>query len=86
MADDQGWGDLSYHGNKDISTPNLDALALDGAAFENFYVSPVCSPTRAALLTGRYHFRSGVYATSAGGERLNLDEHTIAEEFKQTGY
>ena len=86
MADDQGWGDLSYQGNKDISTPNLDALALDGAAFENFYVSPVCSPTRAALLTGRYHFRSGVYSTSAGGERLNLDEQTIAEVFKQNGY
>ena len=86
MADDQGWGDLSYHGNKDISTPNLDALALGGASFENFYVSPVCSPTRAALLTGRYHFRSGVYGTSAGGERLNLGEQTIAEVFKQNGY
>ena len=64
----------------------MDALALDGAAFENFYVSPVCSPTRAALLTGRYHFRSGIYSTSAGGERLNLDEQTIAEVFKQNGY
>lgn len=86
MADDQGWGDLSVHGNQDINTPNIDALAETGAAFENFYVSPVCSPTRAALLTGRYHFRTGVYGTSAGGERLNLDEQTIGEVFEEAGY
>jgi len=86
MADDQGWGDLSWHGNQDLNTPNLDALAAQGAAFENFYVSPVCSPTRAALLTGRYHFRTGVYGTSAGGERLNLGEETLGEVFQQAGY
>lgn len=86
MTDDQGWGDLSYHGNRDLQTPHIDAIARSGAVFENFYVSPVCSPTRAEFLTGRYHFRSGVYSTSAGGERLNLGETTIAEVFKSAGY
>jgi len=86
LTDDQGWGDLSYHGNRNIATPNIDNLAEQGIAFENFYVSPVCSPTRAELLTGRYHPRGGVYSTSAGGERLDLDETTIAEIFKNAGY
>ena len=86
MTDDQGWGDLSYQGNQDLETPNIDRIAKEGAVFKNFYVSPVCSPTRAEFLTGRYHFRSGVYSTSAGGERLNLGEKTIAEVFKQAGY
>ena len=86
MADDQGWGDLSLHGNLDLKTPNIDRIGLEGAQFENFYVSPVCSPTRAELLTGRYHFRSGVYSTSAGGERLNLDERILAQVFKKAGY
>jgi len=70
LADDQGWGDLSVHGNGNVRTPNLDALAREGASFTRFFVSPVCSPTRAELLTGRYHPRSGVYATSRGGQRL----------------
>ncbi|MBX2875744.1 MAG: arylsulfatase [Saprospiraceae bacterium] len=86
LADDQGWGDLSHSGNTDISTPNIDALAANGASFDRFYVNPVCSPTRAEFLTGRYHTRGGVYSTSAGGERLDLDETTIAEVFKQAGY
>lgn len=86
LADDQGWGDLSHSGNTDISTPNIDQLAAHGASFDRFFVNPVCSPTRAEFLTGRYHTRSGVYSTSAGGERLDLDETTIAEVFKQAGY
>ncbi len=86
LTDDQGWGDLSLHGNKNLSTPNLDRLAKEGAQFDRFYVCPVCSPTRAEFLTGRYHQRGGVYSTSAGGERLNLDEHTIADTFKAAGY
>ena len=86
LADDQGWGDLSYNGNTNLNTPNLDALAKDGVSFENFYVQPVCSPTRAELLTGRHFTRMGVYATSAGGERFNLDETTMAELFKMDGY
>src|SRR4249920_2171967 len=74
LADDQGWGDLSVNGNTNLATPRIDSLARDGAIFERFYVCPVCSPTRAEFLTGRYHPRLGVHSTSTGGERLNLDE------------
>ncbi len=69
-----------------LETPNIDRLARSGVTFDRFFVSPVCSPTRAELLTGRYHVRGGVYSTSAGGERLDLDETTIAEIFKSAGY
>src|SRR5262249_21338105 len=69
-----------------LNTPNVDSLARDGALFERFYVCPVCSPTRAEFLTGRYHPRGGVYDVSVGGERLNLDEKTIADAFKAAGY
>ena len=86
LTDDQGWGDLSLNGNTNLSTPNIDSLAKEGASFDRFYVCPVCSPTRAEFLTGRYHPRCGVYSTSAGGERINLDEVTIAESFKAAGY
>ncbi len=86
LSDDQGWGDLSVHGNTNLQTPNIDSLARDGALFERFFVCPVCSPTRAEFLTGRYHARSGVYSTSAGGERMNLDETTMAEMFRSAGY
>jgi arylsulfatase A-like enzyme len=86
LSDDQGWGDLSLNGNTNLSTPQIDSLARDGAQFERFYVCPVCSPTRAEFLTGRYHPRSGVSSTSTGGERMNLDEVTIADTFKAAGY
>jgi arylsulfatase A-like enzyme len=86
LSDDQGWGDLSVHGNKNLATPQIDSLAHDGALFERFFVCPVCSPTRAEFLTGRYHPRGGVWSTSTGGERLNLDERTIAEAFRAAGY
>ena len=86
LTDDQGWGDLSLNGNQNLSTPHIDRLAAEGAKFERFYVCPVCSPTRAEFLTGRYHARGGVYSTSAGGERLDLDEITIAQSFQAGGY
>jgi len=86
LSDDQGWGDLSVHGNSNLSTPSIDSLARDGAMFERFYVSPVCSPTRAELLTGRYHPRGGVFSTSTGGERLDLDERTLGDAFRAAGY
>ncbi len=86
LADDQGWGDLGISGNTNLRTPNIDALAKNGVSFDHFYVSPVCSPTRAELLTGRYFPRVGVYSTSAGGERLNLDETTMSQVFKEAGY
>ena len=86
LTDDQGWGDLSLNGNSVIKTPNIDSLAKNGAIFDRFYVHAVCSPTRASMLTGRYAVRGGVYSTSAGGERLDLDEGTFAEAFQQAGY
>lgn len=86
LTDDQGWGDLSVNGNTNLETPNIDSLAADGASFDRFYVCPVCSPTRAEFLTGRFHQRGGVYSTSAGGERLDLDEITIADLFQEAGY
>jgi arylsulfatase A-like enzyme len=86
LADDQGWGDLSLHGNPDLSTPNIDSLATEGAHLQNFYVCSVCSPTRAEFLTGRYHTRMGVYSTSAGGERFDVSEQTIAQVFREEGY
>ncbi|MFB3828262.1 MAG: arylsulfatase [Bryobacteraceae bacterium] len=86
LADDQGWGDISIHGNTNVSTPNIDSLARDGALFDRFFVCAVCAPTRAEFLTGRYHARCGVRGVSTGQERLNLDERTIAETFKAGGY
>ena len=86
LADDQGWGDLSLHGNTNLSTPNIDSLAHDGAMFEHYYVNSVCAPTRAEFLTGRYHARGGVRGVSTGQERLNADEHTIAQTFQAAGY
>jgi len=86
LTDDQGWGDLSAHGNKNLSTPNVDSLARDGATFENFYVCAVCAPTRAEFLTGRYHPRTGVSGVSRGEGRLNTGETTIANVFKSAGY
>lgn len=86
LSDDQGWGDLSINGNTNLSTPNIDKLAESGATFDRFFVCPVCSPSRAELLTGRYFARGGVYSTSGGGERLDLDETTLADVFKRAGY
>ncbi len=86
LSDDQAWGDLSVTGNKNLSTPNIDSLARDGAMFDRFFVCPVCSPTRAEFLTGRYHSRGGVRGVSEGLERLNLDERTIADTFTANGY
>ena len=86
LADDQGWGDLSIHGNRNLSTPNIDTLARDGALFDRFFVCRVCAPTRAEFLTGRYYPRTGVRGVSTGQERLNVDETTIAQTFKKAGY
>ena len=86
MTDDQGYGDLGIHGNKDIHTPNMDRLAHEGVRFENVYVSPVCSPTCASLLTGRYNYRTGVLTAHGGACILPPGEVTIAEVLKGAGY
>ena len=86
MADDQGYGDLSITGNATIVTPNIDRIGREGAQFDRFYVSPVCSPTRAELLTGLFHPRLGVHGTSAGAERMSAVVPTLADIFHQAGY
>ena len=86
MTDDQGWGDVTAHGNDQLKTPNMDLLARQGAWFDRFYVSPVCAPTRASLMTGRYHPRTGVHGVTRGEENMRLEEVTIADVFKTAGY
>jgi arylsulfatase A-like enzyme len=86
MTDDQGWGDLSAHGNTQLQTPQVDSLARDGVSMQNFYACAVCAPTRAELLTGRYHRRSGVLGVQCGLERMRADERTMADELKSSGY
>ncbi|MGB1925881.1 MAG: arylsulfatase, partial [Rubripirellula sp.] len=86
LTDDQGWGDLSINGNRNLATPNIDSLATDGAVIESFYVCQVCAPTRAEFLTGRYYPRTGVSGVTAGQERLNLNEFTVADYFQAAGY
>lgn len=86
LADDQGWGDVSFNGNTNVATPNIDGLARSGAVFDRFFVCPVCSPTRAEFLTGRYHPRGGVRGVSTGQERLDPGVKTIADTFKAAGY
>ena len=86
MSDDQGYGDLSCHGNPDLRTPNLDRLAEQGVEFTRFYVSPVCAPTRASLLTGRYNIRCGVHGVTGGRETMATDETTVAEALRDAGY
>lgn len=86
LADDAGWGDYSINGNTNVKTPNIDSIGRAGAALDRFFVCPLCAPTRAEFLTGRYHPRGGVRGVSTGLERLNVDEKTIADAFKAAGY
>lgn len=86
LADDAGWGDYSFSGNTQVATPHIDSIAQGGVSLGRFYVCPVCSPTRAEFLTGRYHPRTGVKGVSTGQERLDLDEKTIADAFHAAGY
>ncbi|MCI0637583.1 MAG: arylsulfatase [Gemmataceae bacterium] len=86
IADDMGHGDLGFHGNPKIKTPNLDKLAKESVRMKNFYVSPVCSPTRSSLLTGRYNYRTGVVDTFVGRSLMYPDEITLAELLLGAGY
>ena len=86
LTDDQGWGDLSLHGNPDLRTPRLDALARSGSRLDRFYVSPVCAPTRAAFLTGRDSLRGGVFGVTRGQETLRAEETTLGEILRDAGY
>ncbi len=86
LTDDQGWWDVGMRGNKDIETPVMDRLASEGVDFTRFYAAPVCAPTRAGLMTGRYCFRTGLYNTRFGGDTLGINEVTIAQMLKKAGY
>jgi arylsulfatase A-like enzyme len=86
LTDDQGYGDLSCHGNPVLKTPNLDRLHDEAVRFTNFHVSPTCSPTRSALSTGRHEFRNGVTHTIYERERLTLNATTIAQVLQAAGY
>ncbi len=86
LTDDQGYGDFSLHGNPHLKTPNLDKLALGGVRFERFYVNSFCSPTRAALLTGRYPLRCGVWGVTHNKEAMRPEEVTLAEALRTAGY
>jgi len=88
LVDDMGFSDAGFNGGRDFHTPNMDALAKRGAVLDDFYVQPVCSPTRAALLTGRYPTHTGIYAivhpTAKFG--LPLNERTLADALREAGY
>lgn len=86
MTDDQGYGDLSCHGNPDIRTPNLDTLHGESVRFTDFHVDPTCAPTRSALVTGRYSLSTAVWHTIAGRSFLHPEEVTIANVMKSGGY
>mgnify|MGYP001105510992 CR=1 FL=1 len=86
MTDDQGYGDFGVMGNPVIRTPNLDAMAYRSAAMTTFYVSPVCAPTRASLMTGRYNYRTRVVDTYKGRAMMDPAEVTIAEILGDHGY
>ena len=86
MTDDQGYGDLGCHGNPILKTPNLDQLHSESVRFTDFHVSPFCTPTRAALMTGNHPGVTGAYRTSAGRTMLHPSEKTIANHFAENGY
>ncbi len=86
LTDDQGYEDLSCHGNPVVKTPNIDKLRSESVRLTNFHVSPTCSPTRASLMTGRYCNRTGVWHTIMGRSLLRKDEITMADVFAANGY
>ena len=86
MTDDQGWAQVGFHGNPYIRTPTLDRMAAESTEFTQFYVEPKCAPTRAALLTGRHGYRSGVVDTYLGRTLLDPAAVTLAELLSEHGY
>jgi arylsulfatase A-like enzyme len=88
LSDDMGWTQVGFNGGKEIATPNIDRIAREGVKLTQFYVQSVCSPTRAALLTGRYPFRNGMEERSHGNDMAGMlpDERTLAQALKSAGY
>ena len=86
ITDDQGHGDLGVHGNPKIRTPHLDQLARQSVRLDQFHVMPVCAPTRACLMTGRYNYRTRVVDTFMGRAMMDPQEVTLAEMLGPAGY
>lgn len=86
MTDDQGYGDLGCHGNTILKTPELDKLHAESVRFTDFHVSPFCTPSRAALMTGNHPAYTGAYRTSSGRTLMHPDEKTVAHLFSENGY
>jgi arylsulfatase A-like enzyme len=86
MTDDQGYGDMSCHGNPYLKTPHIDQLYRESVRLADFHVDPTCSPTRASLMTGRSSSRAGVWLTYGGRHHLRADEVTMADLFAASGY
>ncbi|XP_071955613.1 arylsulfatase J-like isoform X2 [Antedon mediterranea] len=89
VADDLGWNDVSFHGSEQIPTPNIDKLAYEGVILFNYYVQPICTPTRSAIMTGRHPIHTGLFhsvITAAQPDGLRPNETTIPEHLRQLGY
>jgi arylsulfatase A-like enzyme len=86
ITDDQGYGDLSAHGSRQVVTPAMDAFRRQSTSFDRFYVSPTCAPTRAALMTGLHEFRCGISHTIMGRSLLRPGIPTLPEMFRAAGY
>jgi arylsulfatase A-like enzyme len=86
LTDDQGYGDLGFHDNPHAKTPQMDTFAREAVELTNFHVSPVCSPTRASLMTGRYNFRTGVCDVFRKATLMDPAEVTVAEVLRGAGY
>ncbi len=86
ITDDQGYGDLGAHGNPVLKTPNLDAFTKESVRLKRFHVSPVCSPTRSSLLTGQWHYRTGVVDTFIGRSMMRPGVPTLPEHLSAAGY
>lgn len=86
MIDNVGYSEFGINGNDLVKTPNLDHFASQGTRFSRFYSNPLCAPTRASLMTGRYYYRTGILHTSRGGAKMHGEEITVAELLKDAGY
>ena len=86
MTDDQGYGDVGLHGNPVLETPHTDSVARQGLRFTQFHVSPVCAPTRASLMTGRWNYRTAITDTFLGRAMMRPEEVTLAEALRGAGY
>jgi arylsulfatase A-like enzyme len=86
ITDDQGYGDLGCTGNPWIKTPQIDEFSQSAFSLENFHVAPLCTPTRGAIMSGRFPLRNGAWATTWGRSFLGRDEVTMADHFKRGGY